>query len=216
MDIVIKAVILLVIGYLFGCIPTGYLVGKAKGINIQAEGSGNIGATNALRSLGKGAAAITFIGDLLKAFIPMTIVKFVYCIHIYHFSADWTYLCTLCTGFGVVLGHNFPVTLKFKGGKGISVSAAVIIMSTLDPIFIGIGLAIFILAVAITRYVSVGSLIVVCYIPIYSIMHYRSCSDFPLILCVSLLFTLLAYIKHGANIKRLMNGTENKIGGKKE
>ena len=126
------------------------------------------------------------------------------------------YMYTLFTGLGVVLGHNFPVTLRFKGGKGIAVSAAVIVVSTMDPLFIGVGLALFIAVVAITRYVSLGSLIVVWYIPIFSVIHFRGDIFFPVILVLSLMFTVLAYIKHSANIKRLLNGTENKLGAKKD
>ncbi len=212
---ILTGLVLLVIGYAFGCFSTGYLIGKMNGMDIRATGSGNIGTTNALRSLGAKAGALTFLGDVLKAFIPMLVVKYVYCSQM-GFNEELTYMYTLFAGFGVVLGHNFPVTLKFKGGKGIAVSAAVIIVTTMDPIFILIGLAIFVAVVAITRYVSLGSLIVVWYIPIFSVMHFHGSVYFPVILIVSLMFTILAYIKHGANIKRLLNGTENKLGAKKE
>ena len=114
------------------------------------------------------------------------------------------------------MGHNFPFYLHFKGGKGIAVSAAVIVVSNLHPVFIGVGLAVFILVVAVTRYVSLGSLIVVWYIPIFTLLYYRESDLFPVILIVSLLFTILAYIKHKANIIRLIHGTENKLGEKKE
>lgn len=211
----LTGIILLVIGYAFGCFSTGYIIGKMNGMDIRSTGSGNIGTTNALRSLGAKAGALTFLGDLLKAFVPTLIVKFVYCNQM-GYDETLTYMFTLFAGLGVVLGHNFPVTLKFKGGKGIAVSAAVIIVSTTDLWFILIGLTIFVVVVAITRYVSLGSLIVVWYIPIFSIMHYRGEEFFPIILVISLIFTILAYIKHGANIKRLLNGTENKLGAKKE
>ncbi len=210
----LTGLIILIIGYAFGCFSTGYLVGKMNGTDIRSTGSGNIGTTNALRSLGAKAGVITFAGDLAKAFIPTLLVKFLYCPY-QGYGREMTYLYTLLTGLGVVLGHNFPVTLKFKGGKGIAVSAAVIIVSTLDPVFIGVGLLIFIVIVALTRYVSLGSLVVVWCIPVFSIMHYRESPLFPLILVVSMMFTILAYIKHGANIKRLLNGTENKLGEKK-
>lgn len=212
---ILTGIILLIIGYAFGCFSTGYLVGKMNGTDIRSTGSGNIGTTNALRSLGAKAGAITFLGDLLKAFVPTLIVKYVYCAHM-GYDQTMTYMFTLFVGLGVVLGHNFPVTLHFKGGKGIAVSAAVIVVSTMDLWFIVIGLAIFIIAVGITRYVSVGSLIVVWYIPIYSVMRYRDATYFPLIFTISLIFTILAYIKHAANIKRLLNGTENKLGAKKD
>lgn len=212
---IITGIVILLIGYAFGCFSTGYIVGKVNGMDIRSTGSGNIGTTNALRSLGAKAGAITFLGDLLKAFVPMLIVKFVYCVQM-GYDRELTYMFTLCAGLGVVLGHNFPVTLKFKGGKGIAVSAAVIVVSTLDPLFVGVGLAIFVAVVAITRYVSLGSLIVVWYIPIFTVMHYRESPYFPVLLIISLLFTGLAYIKHKANIIRLLNGTENKLGAKKE
>lgn len=215
MTYVLTGIVILLIGYAFGCFSTGYIIGKMYGMDIRSTGSGNIGTTNALRSLGAKAGALTFLGDLLKAFVPMLLVKFLFCARM-GYGEDVTYLFTLCAGLGVVLGHNFPVTLHFKGGKGIAVSAAVIVVSTLDPVFIAIGLAIFIVVVAITRYVSLGSLIVVWYIPIFSVMNYRESIYFPVILAISILFTALAYIKHSTNIKRLLSGTENKLGAKKE
>ena len=186
-----------------------------NGMDIRSTGSGNIGTTNALRSLGAKAGALTFLGDLMKAFIPMLVVKFFYCARM-GFDQDLTYMFTLCAGLGVVLGHNFPVTLRFRGGKGIAVSAAVIVVSTLDPLFIAVGLAIFVVVVAVTRYVSLGSLIVVWYIPAFSVLHYRDSAYFPVLLTISLLFTGLAYIKHKANIVRLLHGTENKLGAKRK
>lgn len=215
MNYIITGAIILLIGYFFGCFSTGYFVGKKNGLDIRSTGSGNIGTTNALRSLGAKAGALTFLGDLVKAFIPTLFVKFVFCPAM-GYGDDITYLFTLLAGFGVVMGHNFPFYLHFKGGKGIAVSAAVIVVSNLHPIFIAVGLAIFILVVALTRYVSLGSLIVVWYIPIFTILYYRDSPIFPLILIVSLMFTLLAYIKHKPNIIRLIHGTENKLGEKKE
>lgn len=207
--------VILVIGYAFGCFSTGYIIGKSQGMDIRSTGSGNIGTTNALRSMGAKAGALTFLGDLLKAFVPTLAVKFIYCTHM-GYSGDLTYMFTLFAGLGVVLGHNFPVTLKFKGGKGIAVSAAVIVVSTMNLKLILIGLALFVVVVALTRYVSLGSLIVVWYIPIFSVATYRDSAYFPVILVISLMFTILAYIKHSANIKRLLNGTENKLGMKKK
>ncbi len=215
MSITIYSIVFIIVGYVFGCFSTGYFIGKKKGMDIRNTGSGNIGTTNALRSMGAAAGGLTFAGDLVKAFLPTLLVKCVFCPHM-GYAADVTYMLTLFTGFGVVLGHNFPVTLKFKGGKGIAVSAAVIIVSFADPIFIGIGLLIFILAVAISKYVSLGSLIVVWYFPIFSFMHYRQSSYFLEIITVSLALTALAYFKHRENIKRLLNGTENKLSFKKK
>ena len=129
---------------------------------------------------------------------------------------------TLVIGLGVVIGHNFPFYLHFKGGKGIAVSAAVIVASSsntsLGWIMIGVFLAVFIIVVGITRYVSLGSLIVVWYFPLYVILEYHriETSLFVIMLFIALLFTALAYFKHAGNIRRLMNHTERKLGEKKE
>ena len=211
--------LLLVIGYGFGCFSTGYVVGKMSGHDIREEGSGNIGTTNALRTMGAKGGALTFGGDLLKALIPTLVIRF-FCSRHLGMVPDLTYLLTLIVGLGVVAGHNFPFYLRFKGGKGIAVSAAVILASATNSvrgwIMIGIFLLLFIGIVAVTRYVSLGSLVVVWFFPIYSILQYRDSKMFPLILIVSLVFTALAYIKHAGNIKRLLSGTERKIGEKKK
>ena len=129
---------------------------------------------------------------------------------------------TMVIGLGVVIGHNFPFYLHFKGGKGIAVSAAVIVASSSNSItgwiMIGIGLTLFILVVAVTRYVSLGSLIVVWYFPVYVILQYRGIGNpmFVGLLILAFIFTLLAYVKHAGNIKRLLNHTERKLGEKKE
>lgn len=218
---ILYAVIFLLVGYGFGSFSTGYVVGKMSGHNIQTEGSGNIGTTNALRTMGAKGGALTFAGDLLKAFIPTLLVRFVFCPNM-GYGPEMTYLMTMVIGLGVVIGHNFPFYLHFKGGKGIAVSAAVIVASSSNSttgwIMIGIGLALFIIVVAITRYVSLGSLIVVWYFPVYVILQYRGIGNpmFAGLLALALIFTLLAYVKHAGNIKRLINHTERKLGEKKE
>ncbi len=214
------SLLFLLVGYGFGCFSTGYVVAKMSGHNIQSEGSGNIGTTNALRTLGAKGGAITFAGDLLKAFIPTFVVRLIICPAM-GYSSEVTYLLTMVIGLGVVIGHNFPFYLHFKGGKGIAVSAAVIVASSSNSLFgwfmILAGLLVFILIVAITRYVSLGSLVVVWYFPIYVILQYRYCAMpmFLGLLALALTFTALAYIKHAGNIKRLLNGTERKIGEKR-
>lgn len=218
---IVYAVIFLLVGYGFGSFSTGYVVGKMSGHNIQSEGSGNIGTTNALRTMGAKGGALTFAGDLLKAFIPTLLVRFVFCPNM-GYGPEMTYLMTMVIGLGVVIGHNFPFYLHFKGGKGIAVSAAVIVASSSNSttgwIMIGIGLALFIIVVAITRYVSLGSLIVVWYFPVYVMLQYRDIGNpmFVGLLALALVFTLLAYVKHAGNIKRLINHTERKLGEKKE
>ncbi len=200
--------ICLVIGYFCGCISSGYIVGKIYHIDIRDKGSGNAGTTNVLRTLGKLPALLTFAGDLLKALIPVLVIRLVL-----DTPVDWYLLC-LYMGLGVVLGHNYPFYLKFKGGKGIAVTSAVI-LSTAHPLIILAGLLIFIAVVAITRYVSLGSLFVAWYIPANTIIFYRENPLFAHMVIVSLLFTAFAYFQHRQNIVRLLNGSENKLWGNK-
>lgn len=204
-------VICLLAGYFCGCISGGYLVGRAYHIDIRTKGSGNAGTTNVLRNLGKMPALITFLCDLLKAVIPILIIRLAF-----HLNPSEEYLWCLYCGLGVVLGHNYPFYLGFKGGKGIAVTAAVV-MSTAHPIMIPIGLAIFITAVLLTRYVSVGSLFVAWYIPANTLFFHRNDEFFVHMMIISLLFTILAYFQHRQNIVRLLHGNENKLwGGKKK
>lgn len=199
---ILKIIFCLIFGYIFGCFSTGYFVGKLNKVDIRKYGSGNVGTTNALRTLGAKGGVITLAGDVFKAVIPMLLVRFL-------IFPDYEYmqLLTLYTGFGVVTGHNYPVWLKFKGGKGIASTGGV--MATFDPLIIPIGLPLFAIIVAITRYVSVGSLFVAVFFPIWILIRHPG--DIHM-LVLSLVFMVSAFIKHRSNIKRLMNGTENKIG----
>ncbi len=198
----LKIAFCLCMGYLFGCFSTGYIVGKKNKVDIRKYGSGNVGSTNALRTLGAKAGAITLFGDAMKAVIPIVLVRLI-------FFPDYEFvrLLTLYTGLGVVIGHNYPVWLKFKGGKGIAATGGA--MAAFDPLIIPIGLPLFALIVAITRYVSAGSLFVAVFFPVWVCIRYPG--DLHMLM-VTLVFMTLAFIKHRSNIKRLLNGTENKIG----
>lgn len=199
---VIRIILCLGLGYLFGCFSTGYFIGKINKVDIRKYGSGNAGTTNALRTLGAKAGLLTLLGDMLKAVIPMLLVRLVF-----FQNLDYVQLLAVYTGLGVVLGHNYPVWLGFKGGKGIAATAGV--MVAFDPWIIPFALPIFIISVAITRYVSVGSLLVAVAFPTWILIRYP---DELHMLIVSLIFMALAFIKHRSNIKRLLNGTENKLG----
>ena len=205
----IQNLLCLLVGYFFGCISCGYFVGKFYHMDIRTKGSGNAGTTNVLRNLGKLPALITFVVDLLNAILPILVIR------LFIGTADNWYLLSLYFGLGVVLGHNYPFYLGFKGGKGIAVTSAVV-MSAAHPIMIPIGLAIFILAVVLTRYVSVGSLLVAWYIPVNTVWFYREDPLFIHMLVVSLLFTAFAYFQHRQNIVRLIHGNENKLWGDKK
>ncbi|WP_313132199.1 glycerol-3-phosphate 1-O-acyltransferase PlsY [Anaerocolumna sp.] len=200
----IKILICLVLGYCFGCISTAYIVGKVNKIDIRKYGSGNAGTTNALRTLGWKAGLVTFLGDALKAIIPVLLVRLV-------IFPDYeaVSLLMLYAGLGAVLGHNFPVWLNFKGGKGIAATGGVIL--AYDWRLAIAALVIFMVIVIVTRYVSLGSLVISTLLPIWIIIFYPG--NLHMII-VGIIFTLSAFIKHRSNIKRLMSGTENKIGQK--
>jgi glycerol-3-phosphate acyltransferase PlsY len=200
----IKILICLVLGYVFGCFSTSYVVGRANNIDIRKYGSGNAGTTNALRTLGWRAGALTLLGDALKAIIPIMLVRYL----IYP-DDILQQLLPLYTGLGVVLGHNFPFWLRFKGGKGIAATAAVMLAFDWR---LGLAAAIVFFSITIiTRYVSLGSLMISLLFPIWIFIQYPG--DLHMFF-VSIIFTVSAFIKHRSNIKRLINGTENKIGQK--
>ena len=121
---VVCIVVCMIVGYLFGCIQTGYIVGRVNKIDIRDYGSGNSGTTNTLRTLGKTAAIITFLGDAAKGLVAVNLARYVI---MPAFGVEGQAYLWLLTGFAVVLGHNFPFYMKFKGGKGIAVSFGVLL-----------------------------------------------------------------------------------------
>lgn len=212
----IYAIILaLVVGYLFGSINTSIIAGKIKGIDIRNVGSGNAGATNTLRAMGKGAAAMVFLGDLLKTFIAMSAA----CVFAQLFAPNNEEVlkyCEYAAGIGAVIGHNFPLYFKFKGGKGIVSSLGVILF--LDWRIGLILLAVSLLIMAATRYVSLGSLVGAVLYPVFVIAFNTDFKEktLPFYILLSVAIALLALYRHRANIKRLLSGTESKLGEKKK
>ncbi len=199
---VIKIIICILFGYLFGCFSTGFFIGKLNKVDIRQYGSKSSGTTNALRTLGPKAGALTLLGDILKAIIAILLVRY-----IFFSNYEYVSLLTLYTGLGVVLGHNYPVWLSFKGGKGIAATGGA--MLAFDPLIVSVALPIFVISIALTRYVSVGSLLVAITFPIWIV--FRNPGELHMLI-VALVYTILAFIKHRSNIKRLLTGTENKLG----
>ena len=209
-------IIALVLGYFAGTLPTGYLYGKSKGIDIRDHGSGNSGTTNTLRILGWKAGAVTFLGDSFKAILIILLVHFIF----KERCPEYVRLLDLYAGFGAVLGHNFPFFLKFKGGKGIATTAGVIF--AVCPLGVPLSILLFVTTVLITRYVSLGSIFVVIAFFIqtvifnyYSLIKIDSAYALEFNIVVAC-FTAMAIWRHRANITRLINGTENKFGQKVE
>lgn len=198
----------IVIGYILGCCQSGYFVGKLAGLDIRQYGSGNAGTTNVLRVLGKGKALATFLGDALKGFIPVLIVKYLIGPAFPSLNSE---LLQLILGFAVVMGHDYPFFLHFKGGKGIATTAAV--MMAFDWRMGVCSFLIFVVIVAATRYVSLGSVLLSAALIIEMPLFHPGRWD---LFVMSLLFAYFAIYRHRANIKRLIAGTESKLGQKVE
>jgi len=198
-------IIMFIIAYLLGGLNFSILLSKliAKK-DVRDFGSGNAGFTNTLRNFGKGVAALVLIGDVLKAVVSILIAWYIFG------GFDNQYI-VFAAGLGAVLGHNFPVYYGFKGGKGILTSAAVVFMIDWRA-----GLFLVITAVSlmfITRYVSIGSIFGCLAFPVSIYILHPQNTPF---LVFALIISGLALFMHRANIKRLINGTENRFGRKKD
>ena len=216
---------LLCIGYCFGLIQTGYFLSKIKGVDIKHQGSGNSGATNTLRVMGVKSGLIVLFGDILKSVLPCLAVRYLFGNWGLGWAPDMSQAYVLIMGLGVVLGHNYPFYLGFRGGKGIASTGGIAI--AFDWRTAVVGLTLFFIVVLITKYVSVGSMTGVATFCIMGIVFtalrlgtpYRAlCGTGQIVLYVTavILIASAAY-SHRANWKRLANGTENKFGsGKKK
>lgn len=210
-----ERIICLLIGYACGLIQTSYLYGKLHKIDIREHGSGNAGTTNALRTLGWKAGVITFLGDCLKCVAAVGITALLFRAT----NAHMIRLLYMYAGAGTVLGHNYPFYMKLKGGKGIAATAGLILCT--NPWMALISCGMFIVAVVITRYVSVGSLLLVI-LYVAEVVVYGQQGGFGLsqahlyeMYAIAVLLMFSAFYKHRENIKRLFHGTENKLEFKK-
>jgi glycerol-3-phosphate acyltransferase PlsY len=204
--------------YLLGSIPFGFLAARAKGIDIRSVGSGNIGATNAMRVLGKPAGIAVLLLDALKGYIACTSLA----LFIFNWLAPRLYepgavvpaleiqhTNMIIAGIFAVLGHNYTCWLKFKGGKGIATTAGVYL--ALAPWAVLVALIVFILAVLVTKYVSVGSISAAIALPVT--VWIMSPQNLFLGIVTTALGALAIY-KHKSNLQRLRAGTESRLGKK--
>jgi glycerol-3-phosphate acyltransferase PlsY len=216
---ILLRILCLVIGYGFGLIQAGYLVGRIYNIDIRKEGSGHSGATNALRVLGFKAGLITFFIDALKCVGAILLIYWIFG------NNDLLWVFVLYTGLGVTLGHNFPFYLNFKGGKGIAVMGGLVITIAVfsSPWIAIIPAFAFFSSALLTRYVSVGSLQVPV-IFLFMMIFYGQTVGFEglpqdnylELYIIVLILGVLAWVRHKDNIKRLIKGEENPFGSKKE
>jgi acyl phosphate:glycerol-3-phosphate acyltransferase len=203
-------ILTLLIAYLLGSVPTGFLVAKARGIDIRAVGSGNIGATNVFRILGKSAGVFVLLADAAKGWLAVQVVA--------KMLSDWFYPTAgpqanewfaICAGCAAILGHNYSCWLHFQGGKGIATSAGVLVALVPVPLLIilGVWIAVF----ALSRYVSLASISASFTLPFAA----WAVGESRTVTLITAGLAALAIYKHKANIKRLVEGTESRIEIKK-
>ncbi|HZJ99291.1 MAG TPA: glycerol-3-phosphate 1-O-acyltransferase PlsY [Tissierellaceae bacterium] len=191
-------ILTIIIGYLIGCFSSAYFVGRStKGIDIRHHGSGNAGATNALRVMGIKLGAVTLLMDAFKGIFAVLVGRLI-----------MGYNGGLICGFFGVIGHNWPIFLQFKGGKGVATSIGVLATLHFTSALAAAPLAIII--IIMTRYVSLGSMVYLLSLPIsYALLT----SDFRKEhFLLALLLALLSIYRHKSNIQRLLTGNENRIG----
>ena len=190
-------ILIMIAIYLIAAIPTGVVIARLMGgEDVRQKGSGNIGATNVYRVAGKLAGVLTLVGDTLKGFLPLLAFK--------------TWLEPTPTQLGIasaiaILGHCYPVYLKFKGGKGVATALGIFLV--LSPKAVFFALIVFILTVAITRYISLGSVLAALSAPLVILLlnHQQ-----PIFLATLFIAALVTW-RHNSNIRRLLDGTENRF-----
>lgn len=198
-----------IVGYLLGSIPSGLIAGKIRGIDIRQHGSGNIGATNAVRTLGKKWGYAVFASDFFKGVVAVLLSRGISLA--FHFPPDWP---ALLAAVGAILGHNFPVWLGFKGGKGIATSAGVIVALFPWPAFV-FALVAWVVVFFATRYVSVASITAALALPVALSVLWMLGKTSGLYFGVGVVLCVLAIWRHKSNIQRLLAGTEPRFERKK-
>jgi glycerol-3-phosphate acyltransferase PlsY len=199
--------------YLLGSVPTGYLVARARGVDIRSVGSGNIGATNAFRVLGRGPGAFVLAADALKGVLAVFLGALIgpqladIPAERVDTAVEWFHIVA---GVGAIVGHSFTCWLKFKGGKGVATSAGVLL--AMLPAAFGIALGVWLVVFLASRYVSLASLAAAAALPVATWWL----SPSPPFRGFALLVGALVIVRHRGNIQRLLAGTENRIQWKRD
>jgi glycerol-3-phosphate acyltransferase PlsY len=196
-------IFLLIISYLIGSIPTGILISKTKGIDLRKVGSGNIGATNVLRAMGKEAALLTLIGDAAKGAIVVWIARLI--LHnIYDLNNQFIFEGIM--GIASILGHNFSIFLRFKGGKGVATSLGFLLVYS--PYVALFTIMIWLITAKWSKYSSLGAIVSFGLLPFsFFILDYSREK-----IIIATIIAILIFIRHISNIKRLLSGRESRIG----
>ncbi len=194
--------------YLLGSVPFGYLVARAKGVDIRKVGSGNIGATNVFRTLGKGPGILTFVLDFAKGLVATLLLsRLAVALTSAPPEGHFPYI-QLLAGVAAVIGHSFSVFLGFKGGKGVATGAGLAV--GLAPASAGIGFGVWILTFLLSRYVSVASILAAAAVGT-CVWIFGPFDPVRLVPSILTLLCLLIVVRHHANIRRLLAGTENRF-----
>lgn len=199
----------LIAAYLTGSVPFGFIIGKFHGIDIREHGSGNIGATNVTRVIGPMTGKLCFFLDFLKGALPSGLV--LYLTEYAHAVDDPYRLLPALAAFAVVAGHIWPLYLKFKGGKGVATAAGAIL--ALSPWAVATALAVWVIVFKASRYVSVASITAAVVLPAAAVLLrvFQLSNAGAASIALFILLGALTILKHTSNIKRLMNGTENRF-----
>ena len=203
----IEFVAVVIGSYLIGSIPSGLVIGKLKGIDVRQYGSGNIGTTNVLRTLGAKYGAIVLIADVFKGVVAVLLARYII----------ETPTGEMAAGFAAVAGHDWSLFLKFKGGRGVATSLGGLLPMAMPAPLTGIiGLAVFVLVIAVTRYVSLGSIVgSVSAVVVMAVFWGVGRVPWQYLVYIAVVVALIVY-QHRDNISRLMSGTESKFGQKGE
>jgi glycerol-3-phosphate acyltransferase PlsY len=191
-----KSAVIILIAYIIGSIPFGIIISRARGVDLRKVGSGNIGATNVLRAVGKKEAILTLLGDILKGTVGVLLAK----------ALSQSETVVVLSAIAAVLGHDFSIFLRFKGGKGVATSIGVLIGYA--PVVALVTVNVWILVVFFYRYSSLGALVSFTFVPVFMLLARKGYEG----MLLSVVLTALIYFKHRQNIKRLLEGREPKIG----
>ena len=212
MDWLLPFVLCCLAGYVCGATPFGYFAGKLRGIDIREHGSGNIGATNVIRVMGKGIGIPVFILDVIKGWLPAWLAGNWFAGH--GFSAELATAAAIGAGVAAVMGHNYTFWLKGKGGKGVATSCGALLATA--RVELAIAALVWIVTAKLTRYVSVASIAAALALPAAMAAFMASSGHWNFVLLgFGLALGSLAIWRHKGNIQRLLAGTENKMGAKK-
>lgn len=190
-----EAFLLVLFAYLFGSVPTGYILGSLAGVDVRKAGSGNVGATNVARVVGKRHGIFTLVADIAKGLVPVVIALYL----------SLTSTATALVGVAAFLGHLYPVFLRFQGGKGVATALGIFL--GLSPWATLVLMPIFVLVILATRVVSLSSMVAAASAPIVFWLLTSS----PILTGTSVFIALMIILRHRGNIQRLLSGTEPRV-----